>query len=186
MAKTIERFRQLSLLVTFVIPLVFIFLFFAPWQQIEAIIPLPIFLRLRESLVMTLAIGSWIFFPALLTIKLPTSRHLLWLTVRAIVLALGIPFYCFFSYAILLYSIPEKIYNSAQSGNHNYYLTVTVADFVTYDVYTCNEKDLECEIVFHQEGDRRIMPTALTVNKDLRVIDVYMNGEKIHTIDSMP
>jgi hypothetical protein len=57
---------------------------------------------------------------------------------------------------------------------------------VTYDVYTCNEKDLECEIVFHQEGDRRIMPTALTVNKDLRVIDVYMNGEKIHTIDSMP
>jgi len=186
MAKIIERFRQLSLFVIVAIPLVFIFLFAAPWQQLETIIPLPIFLRLRESLLMTLAIGSWIFFPALLAIEIPTSRHLLWLMVRAIVLVLGIPFYCFFSYAILLHSIPEKIYHSAQYDAHNYYLTVTVDDFVTYDVYKCNEKDLECEVVFHQLGDRRVLPTALTVNKDLRVIDVHLNGKRIHTIGSTP
>jgi hypothetical protein len=186
MAKAIERFRHLSLFVVIVIPLVFIFLFVFPWEQLKNIVPLPIFLRLRETLITTIAISSWIFFPALLTVKLPNSGNLFWSKIRAVVFSLGIPFYCLFSYAILLHSIPEKIYNSAQLGNHNYYLTITVDDFVTYDVYKCNENDLECEVVFYELGERSLTPTALTVNQCLKTIDVYRNGQIIYTVESTP
>jgi hypothetical protein len=186
MAKIIERIKQLSPFVIVATPLLFIFLFFAPWQQLESIIPLPIFLRLRESLYMTLAIGAWIFFPALFFIKTPTSRPLEWFLVRVIVLVLLIPFYCLFSYAILFRGVPEKIYNSAQYGTHNYYLTVTVDDFVTYDVYKCNEKDLGCEVVFNELGNGDLWPTALIVNKDLGVIDVYLHGSKTRSIVITP
>jgi hypothetical protein len=179
MEKAIGRFRQLSLFIVIVIPFIFILYFIFPWGEFKSILPLPIFLRLQRILLPALAISSWIFFPALWVIKLPNPGYIPWLTIRAVVFSLGIPFCCIFSYAILLHIVPETIYNSAQLGSHNYHLTITVDDFVSYAVYKCNEKDLECEIIFDESGERSITSTALTVNQSLKVIDVYQNGQLI-------
>jgi hypothetical protein len=102
------------------------------------------------------------------------------------VFSLGILFCCIFNYASLLQSVPETIYHSAQLDNHKYYLTITVDDFVTYDIYKCNEKDLDCKVIFHELGERSISSTALTVNQSLKTIDVFRNGQIIYTVESTP
>ncbi len=186
MRKAIERFRQLSLFLVVFIPFAFILYFFLPWNELKSILPLPVFLQIQRFVIPFIAISSWLFFPALLTLKHPITGNSFWFAIRAIMLSLGIPFCCIFSYASLLRSAPETIYNSAQLDNYKYYLAVTVDDFVTYDVYKCNEKDLDCKVVFHELGEKSITSTTLTVNQSLKTIDVYRNGQVIFTVESTP
>ena len=186
MRKVIESFRQLSLFLVIFIPSTFILFIFIPWNELKDVLPLPVFLQVHSFVIIFISISSWLFFPALLTIKHPITRNSFWLVIRAAVLSLGIPFCCLFSYASLLHSVPETIYNSAQLDDHKYYLTITVDDFVTYDVYRCNEKDLECEVVFHDLGERSVTSTKLTANQSLKTIDVYRNGQIIYTVESKP
>ncbi len=186
MRKAIERFRLFSPFLVVFIPSAYILFFFLPWNELKNILPLPVFLQIQRFVIPFVAISSWLFFPALLTLKHPITGNSFWFVIRAIMLSLGIPFCCIFSYASLLHSIPETIYNSVQFDNHKYYLTVTVNDFVTYDVYKCNEKDLECEIVFHELGERSISSTELTLNPDSKAIDVYRDGQKRYTIEGVP
>jgi hypothetical protein len=185
MKKTLFHFRQISLIIIFVIPSILILYFFLPWREFRNVLPLPVFLNFQRVFILTVAISTWIFFPALLAVNLPSTGQFYWRIMRRIVFALGIPFCCILSYANLSCS-PESIYNSAQLDNHKYYLTATLCEFATYDVYKCNEKKLECDGIFHEFGERSITSTELVVNQDSREIDVYRNGYLIYTIIPEP
>jgi hypothetical protein len=186
MEKAIERFRHLSLFVVIVIPSIFILYFIFPWGELKSLLPLPVFLQLQRILMPTIAISSWIFFPALWNVKLPNLGNIPWFLIRAVILSLGIPFCCIFSYAFLLHGVPETIYNSVQINNHNYYLTITLDDFVDYAVYQCNEKDLECKVIFHELGERSTTSTALVVNQKAKEVDVYRDGRLIYVARPEP
>lgn len=186
MEKAIERFRQLIFFTGMGIPAI-LPLYVLLREELRSILPLPIFLQFQRILLPTIAISFWVFlFPALLTLKSPNSGHVAWFVIRSVGLLLGIPFFCIFSYGIFLHGAPETIYNSAQLDNHHYHLTGTVDDFVTYEVYRCNEKDLECEIIFHDSGGTSITSPVLVVNRDSKEIGVYRDERLIYRIKSEP
>jgi hypothetical protein len=160
------------------------------WEFFRNVFPLPLYLQIVSILDATAAFSSYLFFPALFAFCfLPTSR--VQRPYRGIILLigtlLGIPMCCCFSVRAAM--VHESILNSAQLDQHHYYLTVQIAfgnQSRYYTFFKCNEKDLECEMIYDLDGGSFAPPEALIVDPGAHEINFYRGAGLVYTYGPHP
>lgn len=80
---------------------------------------------------------------------------------------------------------PELLSSAAQMGRFHYYVTVPTEagdSWVNHCLYKCNEKDLECEMIFDEARMGSIIyPTTLIVDNNTQEIHYFLDWELIYT-----
>jgi hypothetical protein len=111
-------------------------------------IAFPVYMQLKTDLTLALVCGSVLFFFALfgLGLSIPDSaKNNIMLTIGALI---SFPMFCIFAFLAVS---PDLLIGSAKLDNNHYYVTVpTEFGDMWHDhlLYKCNEKDLECKIIF--------------------------------------
>ena len=182
MKNILSFFERISIVIVVIVP-VFAILNITSEQRglIWDALPFPRNLEVSHALVMTIAIGSIIYWLALLLLRLSAPKNNR-LTSRDVILFIGtlvgIPMFCVFSVSAL--TLPEEITSAIQLGHAHFYAS-ELGQFgdqtINYYFYKCNERDLECETIFHTSlGKLDGTPILVDDNKNQQIHFFY----KIH------
>ncbi len=146
------------------------------WGISQPFFPLPVYLQAIRILRPTVAIGLYAFFFAMDVLlllafirkKFTWRNTILFLTS----IWIAIPLCCVCSgQALIIY--PETILDSVKLDHNHFYATTTGGDYMSYYLLKCNERDFECERIFHDGGGRFIGTAALLVDNDKHEIHYF-------------
>jgi hypothetical protein len=145
---------------------------------LQDVIAFPVYMQLKTDLTLALVCGSVLFFFALmgLGLSIPYSTKKI---SRSIMLAIGplisIPMFCIFAFLAVS---PDLLIGSAKLDNNHYYVTVPTEFGDMWDdhlLYKCNEKDLECKIIFNELlGGSLIYPASFFVDNHTHEIHFFL------------
>ena len=186
MEKIYPIIRRISFYIVAIMPILAVTYFLLlRFGLIRDSIPLPIYLQVTHVLTPMITFGSYLFFLSIIVLSLSVSEKNRSLFQR-IILSIGtlFSFFICYMYSYITLSYPEKIHNSAELDKTHYYLTVQHLFgeiFTNYNLYKCNEKDLDCENLFDHLGGPLIEPSALIVDQSTKEIRVYISEIEVHS-----
>lgn len=147
----------ISTIVYFIISVVF-----------ENQIPLPILLKFRQVALIYFAVGYFMLIPVSLLARVPKA-------LKVIVSVVATPVICLLGF--LAMNLPERINNSGQLGNQNYYVSaagVKLEYFTKYTMYRCNSYGMDCIVVDEEYG--MLFNTDLILDESLKKAHFFVNG----------
>lgn len=145
-----------------------------------AFVSLPTFLAFNHVYIVVLAISSFVSLIALPATKFSSI-------VRLAVFVLLVPFCCLFSY--LSMEFPKQILDTANLGNHRYYITVEAEFFeprTIYKTYKCNMTGKGCVILDTGVSGASIDDVKLVPDETANEMRVFRHGYLIYIDGTQP
>jgi hypothetical protein len=179
MRRLLRPLERISLIIVVLVPVLAVVCIAARWWDfLQNVIPFPLYMQFKTNLTLSLVCGSVLFFFALmgLGLSIPYSKKLISRSILLVIgVLIGIPMFCIFGFSAVS---PDLLIGSAKLGNNHYYVTVPTEFgdmWVDHWLHKCNEKDMECKIIFKEVlGGSQIYPASFFVDNHTHEIHFFL------------
>ena len=190
MKQILPLIERVSIIVVSIVPVVAVpYFIYLRWGSFHDDFPLPVYLQVTNILTPSITAFVYIFWFALIVFRLSVPA-IKGITSRDVILLVGtltgIPMCFVFSTLALS---PEILSSSAKLGTNHYYVIIqhAVGDHnFGHGLYKCNEKDLECKMIYQEVVSSAIYPTQLIVDQHTNETHFFLGRWLKYTDGTFP